>query len=327
MSTNARTHFFLFALFVLAAMIVVRLVVDWRDPVHHLVWTIKHPFFGADAYDDALVAVKRKGLGDRAAVVLAKLLKDEDPSLRQSAAYALGTIAASPEVVRPILQEALNDPNPSVRHFAFYSLGSIRPAHEPTVTVVLGFWDDTDQQTRHEAIGSLERMHPLPDAAIPKVIDSLKDERRIAAARILIRLGQRAASAAPLLQRELSKLPDGSDRCTMAEALWSVSQDPKAPVSALVELLRSDSLLVRWEAVTVLGRIGPPARDAIPAILDCIRHCSEATLDTAHPDNGMSLRDKFRSSKPPTAQEMRPETLYSNLHEAAIVALRKIQDK
>jgi HEAT repeat protein len=195
-----------------------------------------------------------------------KVLKDRDPSQRQTAAQALGKIGRKEAL--PALIEALGDPHPGVRRQAAWAIGMIADESEFARRSLISLLFDPDADVREAASLALGR---TGDASTG--LQTLKerlaaqgasiDTKRLAAAA----LGGMAAPAstalvAPLLQDESPIVR----RWAVAALADIVDGEAAAPLS---RLLREDpDPGVRIEAAFRLGKIGDvTAREALTKAL------------------------------------------------------------
>lgn len=166
-------------------------------------------------------------------------LKDEDASVRCSAAYALGRIGDSDDVVSALLQ-ALYDPESNVRDAAASALCDVRePAATKAASGLLTFARDI----------------------CPSLFES--------ASHLWIDLGKRHKFVVPGLVEALKK-PDRKIRESIAWILGEIGLDAAGASSALVGLLQdfeSNHHTVPEAAAAALEKIGPRAKDVVPALV------------------------------------------------------------
>lgn len=79
-------------------------------------------------------------------------------------------------------------------------------------------------------------------------------------------IGQAALPAAPALQRGLTNYSNAGVRLVSFDALVQMRADPGKLVPTLINWLGDTDVVVRTGAAVRLGRFGPEAREAIPAL-------------------------------------------------------------
>ena len=212
------------------------------------------------------------------------LVASEEVRLRKAAAEALAWCGKNEtDVVPALLTAALSDTNEEVRQAAQAGLDHLRLSHENAVRLC-------SRQLGDSAYAEAAlRKSGLP--AIPALVEALGAEEpatRVRAARTLGSLGE-AAAAAPALTAALQD-DDPDVRLAAAKALWRVSKAADEVVPALVELLEGRRAAVGevsesrrrflQTVMEALGRIGPPATAAVPALTtvakDTNRHIRES---------------------------------------------------
>ncbi|MBN9522643.1 HEAT repeat domain-containing protein [bacterium] len=187
----------------------------------------------------------------REATELVEKLKDPSPAVRRDAAAALEAVCGQgrigPEAaayVVPALVEALADPE--VRRTAFTCLRLIgRPAGAAAPALVKELHGPKPVD-RLSATSALGRIGPAAEPAVPRLVQMLNDP--------------------------------GEDRGVRGEviaALGTLRTDSPDAVAALIRIVNDSSPVFRPEAAEALGRIGPPAKRAVP---DLIRTLSDAEL-------------------------------------------------
>lgn len=209
-------------------------------------------------------------------------LGSDDWSKRSAAAFYLGELgpAASPAI--PALLRALHDDAGWVRHDAAEALLKIGP--EPRMIPDLVWLVKMDYRQRAPAIDALVKIGP---AAIPEVVPLLEFKRGEeegddvnntwgAAADILARIG---APSVPALIEAL-KIP--SRRAGAVLALGRIGPDAAAAIPALLAL-RSDPVRsdpdCRSSVADALGGIGPSARQAVPYLIDVVETTREDSYE------------------------------------------------
>jgi HEAT repeat protein len=204
--------------------------------------------------------------GAREAVAALKpLLRSSDPRRRAAAATALRSFYPDAALV-PALSEAVADRDATVRTAALWAL--------------------------HDYAFKLEFAAPK---AIPDALEDDAPEVRVAAAAALGRIKQGVEPMIPALIRHGSRDPDREVRNMCAAALHEL--EPPAVTAAVVPMYIEAidnveaPVHLRERLIDALGRFGPTARGAVPAIIRALESSKEKD---AGPDPGgrASLRER-----------------------------------
>ncbi len=229
-------------------------------------------------------------IGPRAAEAVPDLIallkrRPAPTPLRSEAAFALGRIGESvdrPDAVLtgaiiPALIAALSDSKREVREQAAEALGWIGPpAQEATPALIAALQDAEDQV----AIKASQALAFIGDErAAPALLAAFQSDRVLVAAeagRTLWRLGPKAESIVPAL---LSVAQGAVEKAAPARELLASFGPRLVPV--LAKALHAGETAKREAAADVLGRLGPPARPAVPALIEALRDKSAAVALTA----------------------------------------------
>jgi HEAT repeat protein len=216
----------------------------------------------------------------------ATLVSSRDAAQRKLAAEALGWCSRSDAGVVPALAAALNDGDEEIRGLATFGLRRMKLTQEKAIQVCCQQLKDSPH-----AEAALRR---FGQSAVPALIRALGAEdatTREKAAQTLSGIGEAAAKAVPPLSLALRD-GDAGVRLAVAKALWSITKEVQKVVPALAHLLErkwspgpeADESRRRFFLAVIesLGRIGPPAQEAIPALLektgDENRHIRESAI-------------------------------------------------
>ncbi len=174
---------------------------------------------------------------------------------------------------QPLLIAALDDPSAAVRCQAsvvLMTLGNVAPESLPKLIRLL---KDPDADVRLRAVGAiihvdLERKQIAE--WLPTIESLVRDQKhpsiQMEAVGMLESLGKLARSAAPTLKLALRDA-DGDLKAYMALTL--VALDRSAGIAGLPTLLKAigdPNSKRRMKAIEMVGRLGPAAKDAIPAL-------------------------------------------------------------
>ncbi|HZW31499.1 MAG TPA: HEAT repeat domain-containing protein [Isosphaeraceae bacterium] len=192
---------------------------------------------------DRAIAALREALGDEDAQVRAEAITSLAGLVRQARDSGTASAASGPwekrfEVAMRGLIPLLSDPDPGVRTAAVIGLAVIAPGVNPP----------------------------------PELVAALRDESaavRAAAARALVPFGPGLDPEIPTLIA-LMERDEMNVRGACAEALHAAQPHP-ALVPTLIGFLDSPDRNVRAITADLLGRIGPDARGAIPALIKVLK--------------------------------------------------------
>jgi HEAT repeat protein len=213
----------------------------------------------------AATALGRVGFNSRQAVLaLIARFKDEDEMVCQAAAGALGRIANVADLVR-----ILGNNDASVRRWGAVAIGDLRRAlggmHPADVSV-----GPTRDKLRNEL-----------KAAVPSLVESLKDKNDVVRAEVISALGAIGPPAREAVPKIIALLKDPSAliRRTAASALWWIDGQAEVAVPILIEGLEDNSADVvdRQTCIHVLGEIGAKAKAAVPALIVMLRGVQKST--------------------------------------------------
>lgn len=233
------------------------------------------------AYALARLKIDAPGL---AGFLTATVVAGEDVALRTAAAEALGWCGKQqPDVVPALLTAALTDKQEEVRQEADAVLSRLGLSRADSARLCAG-------QLRDSAYAEKALRHAGP-LAVPGLLHVLKTsdtETRMKALRTLGCLGELAAAAAREVSRALHD-PDLGLRLAAAKSLWNITRKAEDVVPALVGLLEGKAAAADEEArrrflqtvIEALGRIGPAARAAVPALTKKTRDPNRLVSESA----------------------------------------------
>ena len=210
---------------------------------------------------------------EAAVPALMQLLRQSAAADRLSAAGALVSIRGSTPEVKAVLMEGLKDKNLGDRARAMGTLGRMGPEAKEAVPMLVEALKDVD--LRYQALEALRLIDPGAKLPVPILVDILERDQdtltRERAAEALSRIGPAAEDAAPSLVRAMED-PSPGVRSAARKALGRMKLLHKVvPVSFFIERLKDEDSVRRREAAMALGEIGPPSKEAIPALLWMLR--------------------------------------------------------
>ena len=223
-----------------------------------------------------------------AAVPIAlRYLADTNAHTRWYAAQLLEALKQQPDRCVPALAEGLTDPeSPEVSISCANALRAYGKQSESAIPALIIAADSPNTRLKLAAVRALAAVHSTQSdgVALQKLRGLLIETNaaiRIEAIESLGTMGSAARDAVP----DLLALVHGDDneivRFVAEQGLGSIVESAETVVPSLCEALKDPSSSVRMEAVNALGKFGPAARSAVPALIETAN---------AHPD----LKDNIR---------------------------------
>jgi len=218
---------------------------------------------------------------------LVQTLSDQSPEVRGLGALALRDLG--PFLSQDIpseLVEAMNDTAEEVRQKAGYACASYKNGLSPLLPDLFARLERAQPPLRTALRVCLKGWRGTADPSLVpllrKCLQSSSPYVRECAAVMLARMGSNSVAATPELlavldepfteEKPMRMWPDVQPD-PASHAVWALSQFPPSPqfIVALVKNLRSDVLDRRASAAYHLGKLGPAARTAVPALIAALQ--------------------------------------------------------
>lgn len=236
--------------------------------------------------DKAAIQLHDFGPEDHPAIVptLIKALDDRDLEVRVHAAALLGIFGSPAKDAVPRMLEILKDSNEPerMRWCMTSSLARIGHCEEQAVPVLLQLLQSKSKTLRNGAAYALGYLGQKDDRVVPALLQLFQEETEAGvqarAAGSLGKLARDPKVCVPAMVQRLqaiNKAPprkgEYDARFIVIEALGAFGEQSAAAVPCLIEILddRTDGdtqIILKWPTIKTLGRIGPAAREAIPAL-------------------------------------------------------------
>ncbi len=231
---------------------------------------------------------------------LVNLLLNEDPNVRNAAAFAVLQLEPGSEVVAPLFAEAFGKASeearvdmisaiaslggqavprlvvgleyPNVRRQIIEVLGEMGPEAAEAVPALLKHVDDEDPATRADIFVTLGHIGPAAKAATEAATKALQDSEQEVQSSAVYALGSIGPDAAVCADQIIKLMDSGNPRLTTVCAWALVHIDPSnqeyyhQAIPLLMEAINSERVVVRVEAISTLGMIGPAAREALESL-------------------------------------------------------------
>jgi HEAT repeat protein len=187
-----------------------------------------------------------------AAVPLAELVKDRDEHVRREAIEALMKIHADPEVVMPLAVKLLEDPDPTVRIAVLQAIANRGPKPVPGLIRALQY-----EKAAYWACVALREIGPDAKAAVPALIEKLKDKHPELRREVILALAAMESEAASAVEPIAAALDDESTRVAATYALGRIGRIPKEAEATIRANTKSDDKLLSSTSLWALARVHP----------------------------------------------------------------------
>ena len=238
-------------------------------------------------------------MGEKAADAVAALeglLKDKSSAVRGHAAESLGEIGSPARSAVPALIKLITDPEKAVRREAMDAVRAIRPGPDVVLPLLVKQLEAADPAIRMSVLSAFAEQG---QAAVPNLINALKNkEAAYWACLVLGEIGPDAAAAVPALIETLKDDRPGVRREAIL-ALAEIGEAAAPAVPALTESLDCEINCV--PATFALGRIGEVPSE-VEAKIKKNAQSSDKILSTVslwalakmHPDDEQLVRKTVR---------------------------------
>ena len=235
----------------------------------------------------AVLALVRSGdAGEKAALeqglpILLDGLADPVAAVREHTLVAIARLGVKAKHALPKVWALAEDGSAFVRDAAYHCVRELGASSPPEVVALLSH---AEPGVRLTAAEQLPSFRPLPPNSVEPLRKALADGDRFvrrAAADALLDFGAKAAPAAPDLAEAIRRSakgagPDGPDADDFAvvNLLVTIGEASVAPVA---KLLADKDPLVLYQALYVLGELGPQAKATVAAVEKIMNRDGEDT--------------------------------------------------
>jgi HEAT repeat protein len=181
----------------------------------------------------------------------------------------LGRLGPAARAALPALTELLSDPVPDVRCKAPGALVSIAGPETGVVLALIKALEGQDSAVRGESARALGRLGPAAQAAIPPLLEALRDPAvRWRAIKALSKIDPTRRAPVPLQIVG----PNDADQSDRHATEMLTRMDPSAEgIAALITNLKHPRSGFRHRSAFILGEMGTNARPAIPALTEALK--------------------------------------------------------
>jgi len=232
---------------------------------------IKHLGQGSqEERDHALYALGEVGYRSETAMeAIMGMLASDDPTTQLIAMSALGKLRVGAEAAVPRILSLLKGAD---HEYMWSAADALADFGRPALPHLLKGLEEEEPMVRLGVIHAFREMDPTPDEAVPALVERLEKDQdpgvRSAAAQAL---GLTRTDRKEVMIALAQGMFDGDATVRQVSAQALTWQGP-APVEALPTLIRALKMdgRVPQNAATALGRMGPEAAPAVPALMEVI---------------------------------------------------------
>jgi len=255
----------------------------WRiDPGAETIAAFEKQLKSEDS-SDAITAAGILGTRTKDAVpLLGKLLVHKEARIRALAVIALVRLGAQGKEAVASLREATKDEVPQIAFWATVALSRLEPKAE-TVAALAAYFGNPDGVISRDAVEALGLLGTVAKPAAAKLTLTLSDRDprvRLAAAVALWKIEQH-----PLALPTVVELLRSEERQMREQAAVELGVtfgvEGKSAISALVKRLFDPFSAVRSAAAEAIGRVGPGASAAAPALVAVLESEEPAVVHSA----------------------------------------------
>jgi HEAT repeat protein len=199
---------------------------------------------------------------------LMALLTNHNPVVRRNVAAALGRIGTAAQEATPALLATLKDEDLSVRNSAARALGSVGYWRYEEIARGLG---DPDTRVRRGCAHALSWIGSIAAQSTPALMNILQSDKAEVKVAALIAVGQMGAFGRSNTKLIIEHLKHFDEMVRQAAAEACGNLIIKHSVNPLLKLLNDESLLVRHAAARSLGKLGNSSPKIVATLLEQIR--------------------------------------------------------
>jgi HEAT repeat protein len=215
-------------------------------------------------------------IGVTAVPILAAAIEEENSNIRNFAIASLGRFGSDAQSAIPALLQAFKNADPTTRYLAINALESIgvETKKKEVVDALIDVLKDKDASVWFQAVGVLSGIGESAKPAIPALLKALEDKKALLGGRSNVISALRAigagAKAVPAISRLLRDKDSDISNNALAYLQELTPEEAKEAVPALIAILKTKEYPC-LPAVAILTKMGPTAKEAIPALNELLR--------------------------------------------------------
>jgi len=267
---------------------------DEADPAVRMAVLHQLAELGKQIVPGLIEALKTDGGGFYACLVLAaigpeaaeavpaladKVRSEDRPDVRREAILALGAIGKASAPAVPSLIKALDDKETAVSMSAAFAIGQIGPGASQSVERLSAMLKSKDEFMRIISAWALAKIQPGDEQALDRSVPLLAAGLRSNTPQVRAAAFRALGDLRPGPTRILAALEEGlkgADQDTIHEAVRLLATVGAPAVPKLIEALGHAKH--RSFVAQVLAAIGPPAKEAVPALVEVAKNDNHADV-------------------------------------------------
>lgn len=207
---------------------------------------------------------------------LLRATEDKDRDVSRKAQDRLLKMTLPLEVLFPLLLDTLKDPNPKIRYLIaklIYRYRNTKHCQE-MLPQFMNSIKDSDRNVRDYILATSKAMGPRAEAAIPVLVQSLRDPKSKNTISSLLSVLDNVGQNSPLIYEPLFEViakQTGAPVHSARSALFRSKCPLKQSLPLMVKALKAPSILVRQTALELMESHRLNAKSAVPQILEMLK--------------------------------------------------------
>ena len=187
---------------------------------------------------------------------LAELMKDPDVIVRRTAMRAIHALHPDPKVMIPICTKMLEESDPTIRGRVLNAIAERGVAAVPALIEAL-----KDEKAAYWALIILRDVGPAAKDAVPAIIDKLTDKNPAIRREAVLTLGAFGDAAAVAVPQIAALVSDKNAGTAATFVLGELGQIPKDVEATVRTNAKSDDMMLSTTSLWALARVHPEDKD------------------------------------------------------------------
>lgn len=223
--------------------------------------------------DPSSAAFALAGIGGPAFEALRSFLSKDDPMVRSAGAEGISQALIDGKIsinqaqeTLPQLIENTRNPHPSVRARSASAIGDIRYRPSLSLPALIACLGDHAYLVQCSAAQAIGCFGPEAQAAVPKLIDLTKSSDEPTRSSSIAALAKTGSAEAFEIVKATVTAKNITERIAAINGLGYFAERATEVIPIVLQALDEGCTTCKWNALRALGRLGPLAKSALPAI-------------------------------------------------------------